>query len=135
MTKYHLKCSSRIYPLNDTLWFSGILEGSNKISKFLCYICLKQQNRKGWSAIKYHRPGNLNNNCFSLFWSLKSLGNKVMGDLVPRENQFPGLQTSAFLLCAHMAFTWCVHGQRLLPFTLFIKALITSWGSQPHDLI
>ena len=33
---------------------------------------------------------------------------KVLADLVSDEGSLPGLQTAAFLLCAHMAFSPCM---------------------------
>ena len=67
---------------------------------------------------------------------------KVLADLVSDEGSLPGLQTAAFLLCAHMAFSPCMlvdtERERERENLLFIRAPImgcSGGGGIPYDLI
>lgn len=60
---------------------------------------------------KYHSLGGLNHrHIFSQFLRLE-----VQDRLVSGEGSLPGLQIDTFLLWAHMAFPWCVCGERDFP--------------------
>ena len=57
---------------------------------------------------KYHRLGRFRQQTFifSRFWRI-DVHIKVLANLVSGENSLPGLQTTIFLLCPHMAFPQC----------------------------
>ena len=59
--------------------------------------------------MKYHRTGGLNNSyLFSHSCGGQKSKIKVSADLVSGEDSLSGLQMTAFLACAHMAFPKCV---------------------------
>lgn len=61
---------------------------------------------------------------------------RVQQSLVSKKSSFPGLQTAAFLLCAHTAFlgVWVWRENNSLVFPL-IRALIPEWVYHLHDPI
>ena len=78
---------------------------------------------------KYHRPGGLNKHLFVTVMEAEKSKIKVPADLVSGEDPFHGLQMATFMLCPYIVERACW----ALP--LLIRALITSWGLHPHDLI
>ena len=59
--------------------------------------------------MKYHRAGGLNNrHLFSHSRGGQKSKIKVSADFVSGEDSLSGLQMTAFLACAHMAFPKCV---------------------------
>lgn len=57
--------------------------------------------------------------------------NKLLSNLILHESSLSGLDSAAFLLIAHMM----KREREFWSLSLLIRALISSWGSHPHDLI